>query len=191
MVAGDWGSLDDHDCGHSGSSLLPAAVGWTVGRNAANQPRRGIPAFTFIQIRRKVLGNGMISRRDIKRVCAQIAREFRPQRIILFGSYAYGEPTPDSDVDLLVVMPLEGRAMDKAVEISRRLEHRFPIDLLVRSPEELRQRLAWNDFFLREATEKGVVMYDAADATKADARQAMKDCRTVRREARISLGLPV
>ena len=106
----------------------------------------------------------MINRRDIKRVCAQIAREFRPQRIILFGSYAYGEPTPDSDVDLLVVMPLEGRAMDKAVEISRRLEHRFPIDLLVRSPEELRQRLAWNDFFLREATEKGVVMYDAADA---------------------------
>jgi len=133
----------------------------------------------------------MINRRDIKRVCAQIAREFRPQRISLFGSYAYGEPTPDSDVDLLVVMPLEGRAMDKAVEISRRLEHRFPIDLLVRSPEELRQRLAWNDFFLREATEKGVVMYDAADATKADAKQAMKDCRTVRKEARISLGLPV
>jgi uncharacterized protein len=97
-------------------------------------------------------------------VCAQIAREFRPQRIILFGSYAYGEPTPDSDVDLLVVMPLEGRAMDKAVEISRRLEHRFPIDLLVRSPEELRQRLEWNDFFLKEATEKGVVMYDAVDA---------------------------
>ena len=106
----------------------------------------------------------MINRRDIKRVCAQIAREFRPQRIILFGSYAYGEPTPDSDVDLLVVMPLEGRAMDKAVEISRRLEHRFPIDLLVRSPEELRQRLEWNDFFLKEATEKGVVMYDAVDA---------------------------
>jgi hypothetical protein len=71
------------------------------------------------------------------------------------------------------------------------LEHRFPIDLLVRSPEELRQRLEWNDFFLKEATEKGVVMYDAADATKADAKQAMKDCRTVRKEARISLGLPV
>jgi uncharacterized protein len=124
----------------------------------------GIPPFTYIHIRRKVLSNGMINRRDIKRVCAQIAREFRPQRIILFGSYAYGEPTPDSDVDLLVVMPLEGRAMDKAVEISRRLEHRFPIDLLVRSPEELRQRLEWNDFFLKEATEKGVVMYDAVDA---------------------------
>ena len=106
----------------------------------------------------------MIGRRDIRRVCAQIAREFRPQRIILFGSYAYGQPTPDSDVDLLVIMPLKGRATEQAVEISRRLEHRFPIDLLVRSPEEVLQRLAWNDFFLREATEKGVVMYESADA---------------------------
>ncbi len=106
----------------------------------------------------------MISRQDIKQVCRKIAREFRPQRIILFGSYAYGRPTPDSDVDLLVVMPLTGRATDKAVEISSRLEHRFPIDLLVRSPEDIRQRLEWNDFFLREATEKGVVMYDAAHA---------------------------
>jgi predicted nucleotidyltransferase len=106
----------------------------------------------------------MISRKDIKRVCAQIARGFRPQRIILFGSYASGKPTPDSDVDLLVIMPFKGRTIEKAVEISSRLEHRFPIDLLVRSPEEVRQRLEWNDFFLREVTEKGVVMYDSADA---------------------------
>lgn len=106
----------------------------------------------------------MISRKDIKRVCAQIARGFRPQRIILFGSYAYGKPTPDSDVDLLVIMPFKGRTTEKAVEISSRLEHRFPIDLLVRSPEEVRQRLEWNDFFLREVTEKGVVMYDSTDA---------------------------
>ena len=105
----------------------------------------------------------MISRRDIKRVCAQIARRFRPQRIILFGSYAYGKPTPDSDVDLLVIMSLEGRTTEKAVEISSSLEYRFPIDLVVRTPEEVRQRLAWNDFFLREVTEQGVVMYDSFD----------------------------
>jgi uncharacterized protein len=123
-----------------------------------------IRRFTFPGIRGRVHPAKMISRRDIKRVCAQIAREFHPQRIILFGSYAYGKPTPDSDVDLLVVMPLNGRSTEKAVEISSRLEHRFPIDLLVRSPEEIRWRLAWNDFFLREATEKGLVMYESADA---------------------------
>jgi predicted nucleotidyltransferase len=84
-----------------------------------------------------------------------IAREFQPQKIVLFGSYAYGRPTVDSDVDLLVIMPLKGRAIDKAVEIARRLDHQFPIDLLVRSPEEVRLRLSWNDFFLREVTERG------------------------------------
>jgi uncharacterized protein len=100
----------------------------------------------------------MVNRRDIRRICNQIAREFRPQRIILFGSYAYGCPTPDSDVDLLVVMPFQGRSTEQAVKISSRLDHRFPIDVLVRTPEELRQRLAWNDFFIREITERGKVL---------------------------------
>jgi len=106
----------------------------------------------------------MVNQRDIKRLCIQIAREFRPRSIILFGSYAYGRPTPDSDVDLLVIMPHEGRATDQAIKISSRLEHRFPIDLIVRSPAEVQRRLKWNDFFLREATEKGVVMYESARA---------------------------
>lgn len=106
----------------------------------------------------------MVSRRDIRRVCSQIAREFKPERIVLFGSYAYGQPTPDSDVDLLVVMPFEGRATEQAVKISSRLDHRFPIDLLVRTPQEVRQRLDWNDVVLREITSKGEVLYESGDA---------------------------
>ena len=106
----------------------------------------------------------MVNRREIRRVCNQIAREFRPQRIILFGSYAYGRPTPDSDVDLLVVMPFHGRSTEQAVKISSRLDHRFPIDVLVRTPEEIQQRLAWNDFFIREITEKGKVLYESSDS---------------------------
>lgn len=106
----------------------------------------------------------MVSRRDIRRVCSQIAREFQPQRIILFGSYAYGQPTPDSDVDLLIVMPFEGRATEQAVKISSRLDHRFPIDLLVRTPQEIRERLGWNDVVLREIATKGEVLYESGDA---------------------------
>ena len=105
----------------------------------------------------------MINRRDIKKVCAKIASGFQPSKIILFGSYAYGRPALDSDVDLLVIMPHQGRSLDQAVKISSSIEHQFPIDLIVRTPEEIEQRLQWNDFFLREVTEKGVVMYDAAD----------------------------
>ena len=103
----------------------------------------------------------MVSRRDIRRVSNLIAREFRPEKIILFGSYAYGRPTPYSDVDLLVIMPLKGRSTDQAIEISSRLDHRFAIDLLVRSPAEMKQRMEWNDFFLREVTEKGEVLYES------------------------------
>jgi predicted nucleotidyltransferase len=106
----------------------------------------------------------MISRRDIRRVCDQIAREFRPQRIVLFGAYAYGHPTTDSDVDLLIVMPFAGRATEQAMRISGRLDHRFPIDLLVRTPREIRQRLEWNDVVLREITSKGEVLYESGDA---------------------------
>lgn len=106
----------------------------------------------------------VVSRRDIRRVCSQIAREFQPQRIILFGSYAYGQPTPDSDVDLLIVMPFEGRATEQAVKISSRLDHRFPIDLLVRTPQEIRERLGWNDVVLREIATKGEVLYESGDA---------------------------
>ena len=106
----------------------------------------------------------MVSRRDIKRVCQKIAEEFHPRKIILFGSYANGRPSSDSDVDLLVIMPHKGRSTDQAIKISSRIEHRFPIDLIVRTPQEVRRRLRWNDFFLREITEKSVVVYESTDA---------------------------
>jgi predicted nucleotidyltransferase len=139
----------------------------------------------------------MVRRSHIKKVCEQIGREFRPRKIVLFGSYAYGKPTPDSDVDLLVIMPHKGRATNQAIKIFSRLEHRFPIDLIVRSPKEIRWRLKWNDFFLREVIEKGLVMYapdfryPGANATKPDAKKAVRDCKLVRKEARLGLGLPV
>jgi uncharacterized protein len=106
----------------------------------------------------------MLTMAEIQKFADQIAREFKPERIILFGSYAYGTPHDGSDIDLLVVMPLEGSPLDKAIEILRKLRPTFGIDLLVRSPEELKQRLEWNDFFLREVVEKGKLLYDAAYA---------------------------
>ena len=108
-------------------------------------------------------GIGMISQEAIQKVSDQIAQMFRPERIVLFGSYVYGSPTEDSDVDLLVVLPHEGKGFQKAAEMLSRLRPPFPIDLIVRTPEQLRQRLALNDFFLREILEKGRVLYAASD----------------------------
>jgi len=100
-----------------------------------------------------------IKRQEIRRVSAQIARLFKPERIILFGSYAHGHPTTDSDVDLLVVMPFKGKGFRKASEIRSRIDANFPLDLIVRTPEEVNRRLAAGDFFLREATENGELLY--------------------------------
>ncbi|MGD0816635.1 MAG: nucleotidyltransferase domain-containing protein [Verrucomicrobiota bacterium] len=106
----------------------------------------------------------MTNLRTIKSFCKRVAREFRPQKIILFGSYAYGRPTEASDVDLLVIMPLRGSAVSKAVEIEMKVRAPFPLDLLVRTPEKLRQRLALGDWFMRDALQKGRVIYEGADA---------------------------
>lgn len=102
----------------------------------------------------------MITREDIQATCNDIVREFTPLQVILFGSYAYGTPTEDSDVDILVVMDIpKSEFRNKAVEIRQRIPHRFSLDLLVRSPEEIVSRVSYNDWFLREITEKGDFLY--------------------------------
>lgn len=98
---------------------------------------------------------------SIRALASQIATEFAPDKIILFGSYAYGKPNPDSDVDLLVVMPFEGKGVHKSVEILQRVKPGFPLDLIVRTPRQIKERLRLNDYFLREIVEKGKVLYAA------------------------------
>ncbi|MDQ3003792.1 MAG: nucleotidyltransferase domain-containing protein [Anaerolineales bacterium] len=105
-----------------------------------------------------------ISRRTISVFARQIAKQFNPEKIILFGSYAYGEPTEDSDVDILIILPFKGRNPEKATEIWMATKPKFPIDIMVRKPAELKKRLKMGDFFLREVVEKGKVLYEATHA---------------------------
>jgi predicted nucleotidyltransferase len=98
----------------------------------------------------------------IEELSERIAREFQPEKIILFGSYAYGSPSADSDIDLLVIMPFEGRQPEQAIRILNRLNVLAPIDLLVRRPEEVQKRLAMGDSFMREIVEHGRVRYEAS-----------------------------
>ena len=102
----------------------------------------------------------MVTREEIQATCDDIVREFTPLQVILFGSYAYGTPTEDSDVDLLVVMDIpKSEFRNKAIEIRQRISYRFGMDLLVRSPEEIAYRVSYNDWFLREITEKGELLH--------------------------------
>lgn len=107
----------------------------------------------------------MVSMRDIRAFAGRIAAEFKPQRIILFGSYAYGKPTEDSDVDLMVVFPGRRSAIDRAIEMLQMLPYPgFPMDLLSRSEVEMRHRYEIEDWFTREIVDKGKVLYEAGDA---------------------------
>jgi predicted nucleotidyltransferase len=95
----------------------------------------------------------------IRRYARQIAERFRPDKIILFGSYAYGQPHEDSDVDLLVIMPARNQH-DQAVKIRWELPAPFAMDLLVRTPKEMKWRLEEGESFHTEITSKGKVLYE-------------------------------
>jgi len=98
---------------------------------------------------------------QIEELGRSIGREFNAAKVILFGSFAYGNPSQGSDVDLLVIMEFKGKGAWKSLEIMDRLNPRFGVDLIVRTPEQVKQRLEWNDFFMKDIIEKGKVLYEA------------------------------
>jgi predicted nucleotidyltransferase len=99
----------------------------------------------------------------IRRFARDVARRFRPDKIILFGSYAYGTRRPDSDVDILVIMPARNQ-LDQAYKIHTTLLPPFPLDIIVRTPQNMKQRLAEGDAFHTEIMSKGKVLYEKSDA---------------------------
>lgn len=103
----------------------------------------------------------MTSLEQISDFSRAIAEKFQPEKIILFGSYAYGNPNQDSDVDLLVVLPFEGESAQKAIEIRQVLRAPFPLDLLVRTPQKIQERLKMGDFFIQDIVHKGLIVYEA------------------------------
>ncbi len=102
----------------------------------------------------------MVQMKEIRAVARRIGRGFRPHKVILFGSYARGTPTPDSDVDLLVVLPFRGTSFRKSLEILNRLDIRFPVDLLARTPADVRTRYKELDPLIRDALDEGKILYD-------------------------------
>src|SRR5437588_9169888 len=109
------------------------------------------------------LGKNGRHRRKLAQIvafCRLLARVFRPRKIILFGSYAYGRPTRESDVDLLVIMPHRSGPVRQSVAIRQRCAAPFPLDLLVWTPGYARKRQSWDDSFTREVFGQGKIMYE-------------------------------
>lgn len=103
----------------------------------------------------------MIKRTQIRKYARTIGREFRPERVVMFGSYARGKATEDSDVDLLVIMDHDKpRNVDQAIVIRLQTDAPFPMDLLVKRPSEVIERLAMNDTFIKGILDDGEVLYE-------------------------------
>ena len=105
-----------------------------------------------------------ISDEVINQIAQEIAENFKPNRIILFGSYAYGSPRPESDVDLLVIIDTTLRPSMQARLIRQFLNPLFGLDLIVYTPEILDQRLKWGDDFLKDIISRGKILYESPHA---------------------------
>ena len=101
--------------------------------------------------------------RVIRRFARQVAERFQPDKIILFGSHAYGTPHEDSDVDILVVMPCRNE-IDQRFKIRLAVEAPFPMNLLVRTPRNIAWRLDEGESFHTEIVSKGKVLYEKCDS---------------------------
>jgi uncharacterized protein len=105
----------------------------------------------------------MINPQQITQLTQQIVAIAHPEKVILFGSYAYGQPDQDSDLDILVILPFDGHWAYKAVEIRQQLPiGNFSLDLITRTPQQVKTRLAIGDPFIREILEQGQVLHEPA-----------------------------
>jgi predicted nucleotidyltransferase len=143
------------------------------GDELVNMTDRGAPAYNGDMAKieaspfpfppKRMYFGAKVPRRLIHRYADAIAAEFHPDKIVLFGSYAYGTPHEASDVDLLVVMPTPN-PHDQVVRIQYRLTAPFPVDLIVRTPQQLALRLSEGESFLTTVMSRGKVLYEKDDA---------------------------
>ena len=105
----------------------------------------------------------VIAEKDIEDFIARIAQRFRPKKVIIFGSFAYGKPIEGSDVDILVIMDTSLRSVEQALELRKAIKAPFPMDLIVRTPKQIEERLALGDFFVKEVLTKGKLLYETSD----------------------------
>ncbi|HKZ41845.1 MAG TPA: nucleotidyltransferase domain-containing protein [Candidatus Hodarchaeales archaeon] len=101
---------------------------------------------------------------ELKKIVRQVVDAYRPEKIILFGSYAYGRPDADSDLDLLIIKKTSERFIERWINVRQIVsdpKRSIPFEPIVLTPDELKERLAIGDQFLEEIIKKGEVLYAA------------------------------
>lgn len=89
-------------------------------------------------------------------------KPYKPEKIILFGSHAWGRPTKHSDVDILIIKKTRGNPYKRIPEARAYLHHiDYAFDVLVMTPKEVSKRLKLKDFFIEDIIKKGKVLYES------------------------------
>lgn len=160
-MTGDKESRDGNPTSHrltKEASLLLGAQNAMKG--AASWPIEGTPMVADVQSP----GFLPVTEEALSTIVERLVPVLNPHKIIIFGSYVYGVPTPDSDVDLLIILDTQARPVDRYLSVSRLLRPRpFPLDILVKTPEEITQAVAHGDPFIVEILTQGRVLYERAD----------------------------
>lgn len=102
----------------------------------------------------------MKNQKEIKTVIKRIVRDYQPEKIYLFGFFAWGKPTQDSDVDLLIVKRTEEDFLQRHFRVRRIIDGEIAADILIQTPRELKRRLNLGDFFYRDIVKKGKCLYE-------------------------------
>jgi len=102
----------------------------------------------------------IISIEWVKEKANAIVNKYNPEKIILFGSMANGLPTQDSDADILVILKTDKPTFEMGVEIAMSFKHDFPIDIIVKTPEEIANRMEIGDSFIQNIIHEGIVLYE-------------------------------
>lgn len=103
----------------------------------------------------------MVRQEEIQNVIKRIAENYKPEKIYLFGSFAWGEPNKDSDVDLFIIKKTEEKHLDRDKTVRRIINRELPADLLIYTPREIKRRLSMGDFFIKNILQKGRILYES------------------------------
>lgn len=100
-------------------------------------------------------------KKEISKIKTKVVQKYQPEKIILFGSYVWGKFTSDSDVDFFIIKNTKKRKLDRMYEVDKLLHSRkIPVDILVYTPKEVKERLELGDYFVEDVIKKGKVIYE-------------------------------
>ena len=102
----------------------------------------------------------MQNQKEIQNIVNQIVKNYKPEKIILFGSFAYGKPKPSSDVDFLIIKNTKKKKVERIKDVLMQIKSNLPVEPLIYNPKEVQNRLSLGDFFFQDIVNKGKVVYE-------------------------------